>query len=553
MQKNEWFAVDKSGFAQLMTRRGTHLLVAEPIANAFDQNVTYVRVTLEAVPDRPQARLVVEDDDPNGFEDLAHAWTMFRNTSKRKDPSKRGRFNLGEKAILSICSEAHIATTTGTVVFDDNGRRRTAAKREAGSVFDGTLKLTRKELAGAEELIRQLVPPTGVTFTFNGDHIPAREPVVTIECTLPTEAPDPEGYLRRTARKTTVNAYAPTNGETPMLYELGIPVVELPDHPWHVDVQQRVPLNVERDNVTPSFKRTINVLLLNHLHKELDIEQATSDWAREASGDDRVEQGAIATVMDLRFGSERVSYDPSDPEANSIATAKGMTVVTGGSLSKNEWANVKRFDAVKPAGRVTPSPRVLTEMTLGTSDELPDDRLSAGMKGLRTYIEELTPRVMNGCKVKVSFVNKRSISAGAFYGSRTLTFNIARLGRKWFDGRGEKQNDLIIHELGHEYEGNHLSTGYYKALTQLGAALVALALTDPGFFQRHGFEASVHPQPAPGVNEDTQLVPDLLAACKAALEMLITSKQVGRVRAQGMRKLRAAIAKAKNSPHPETP
>jgi hypothetical protein len=44
-------------------------------------------------------------------------------------------------------------------------------------------------------------------------------------------------------------------------------------------------------------------------------------------------------------------------------------------------------------------------------------------------------------------------------------------------------NDLLIHEFGHEYSGDHLSSSYHDALTRLGAKMTELALTDPALFK----------------------------------------------------------------------
>ncbi len=42
--------------------------------------------------------------------------------------------------------------------------------------------------------------------------------------------------------------------------------------------------------------------------------------------------------------------------------------------------------------------------------------------------------------------------------------------------------DLLIHEFGHHYEGNHLSEDYYRALTRIGGEFAALALREPAIF-----------------------------------------------------------------------
>ena len=62
---------------------------------------------------------------------------------------------------------------------------------------------------------------------------------------------------------------------------------------------------------------------------------------------------------------------------------------------------------------------------------------------------------------------------------RQLVFNLTVLGREWFRGPAEEIVDLVIHELGHEIEGNHLSEKYYRALTMIGGKLFANARDAP--------------------------------------------------------------------------
>jgi hypothetical protein len=67
------------------------------------------------------------------------------------------------------------------------------------------------------------------------------------------------------------------------------------------------------------------------------------------------------------------------------------------------------------------------------------------------------------------------------YGQGELTINTAKFADDWWNlknpDRREQLEDFILHELGHEFEGNHLSDGYYRALTRLGAKL-ARAIRD---------------------------------------------------------------------------
>ena len=488
-----WFDVCIKGLAKLLERRGKAFAVLELIQNCWDELVSRVSITLTPVPNRPLAELVVEDDAPEGFADLSHAFTLFAESTKKGDPEKRGRFNLGEKLVLALCEEATITSTTGTIVFNREGRSRSRKKRERGSEFRGLIRLSRSEYEEACKAVRSLLPPEGIETVFNGELLPVRTPTHSFESTLPTEIADSEGILRRTSRKTTVRIYEPGENEVPSIYEMGIPVVETDDK-WHIDIGQKVPLNMDRDNVTPGFLRTVRTLVLNEMHDRIDKSDANQSWVREATSDERCSDEAIKTAMTHRFGEKRVIYDPSDPEANKIAVSRGHTVVAGGQLNKTEWANVRRAGAMLPAGQVTPSPKPFSDDPNARSCKmLPPDKWTEGMKLIAGYAQALAKELLD-CKITVEIADDRGMKADAAYGKRSecggcLTFNAAMLGRAWFEnGPDEAVDSLLIHEFGHHYSCDHLSSKYHDALCDLGARMKALACDRPEFFE--GFRES---------------------------------------------------------------
>ena len=121
MIKN-WFEVDKHGLARILERKGKEFVLFELVQNAWDEpGVTKVGVSLE-IRGRNLALLVVEDDAPEGFRDLSHAFTLFADSTKKSNPQQRGRFNLGEKLVLAISDEVTIRTTRGGIRFDADGR-----------------------------------------------------------------------------------------------------------------------------------------------------------------------------------------------------------------------------------------------------------------------------------------------------------------------------------------------------------------------------------------------------------------------------------------------
>ena len=218
-----WFNVDKTGLAAILERRGKFFALAELISNAWDSGSERVEVVLEPIAGSPYARLNVQDWG-EGFADLDDAFTMFGRSRRAGDADKRGRFSLGEKLVLAICREARIITTSGSVTFDGNGRKRSAVtSRMVGTEFDAEIRMTRDEYAEVCDQMKRLIPP--VATTFNGAEIVRHDSLVLFNTKLPTEIADADGQLRRSVRTATVEVYEAFDGQGDIL-ELGVPVVE---------------------------------------------------------------------------------------------------------------------------------------------------------------------------------------------------------------------------------------------------------------------------------------------------------------------------------------
>lgn len=487
------FEVDKKGLAKLLERRGKEFAVTELVQNSWDEASSRVDVTLTKEKDADGVSrsvvLTVEDDNPEGFADIRHAYTLFAESLKKADSNKRGRFNLGEKLVIAVCSEARIETVKGTIVFADGGRREDPPMdgRDAGSRFWGRLAMTDAEFDRVIEVVHTLLPPEGVQTTFNGVTIPARTPIAEFTVALRTERADAEGNLRPTTRKTLVRVIEPIPGEVPSLYELGIPVVETGDR-WHVDVCQKVPINMDRDNVPPGYLRDVRAQVLNHCHHLLSEQDASAKWVDAALEDEKVEGEAVTAVVKGRFGDKAVIADPTDREAEKIAASKGYTVIPGGALSKGAWKNVKEAGAVAPAGQVTPSPNP-----------------SAGDREVNTMVEEhWTPeiraraefakRLCGVCLPEVTTLKVRIANApqwpyAATWGKQgkgisELTLNLGRLGFAWFgkDHTDVKVLALLIHEMAHQHAPEHLSEKFYDECCRMGALATGAAVAQPGVF-----------------------------------------------------------------------
>jgi hypothetical protein len=344
-----WFEVDKEGLAAILERRGKAFALAELVSNAWDSGTNRVEVRLKPLANRPAVRVEVEDFG-EGFDDLAHSYTMFGRSRRAGDAEKRGRFCLGEKLVLACCTEAEIVSTSGGIAFTGGQRRRLKEKRDAGTQFTGIVKMTRVEHEDAVAFMRRMIPP--VSTTIDGVEIERPDSLCRFTTRLPTEIADADGNLRRTMRQCEVEVYE--GDESGEILEMGVPVVEC-DMPYRVNVLQKIPLNMDRDNVTPAFLKALQADVLNHMHDQLDAEEACESWVVEAAADARASTQAVDAVVRQRFGERAVIAVPGDPIANAQAEANGYTVVHGGSMSSGMWANVKKAGALLPASQVFPT------------------------------------------------------------------------------------------------------------------------------------------------------------------------------------------------------
>jgi len=143
-------------------------------------------------------------------------------------------------------------------------------------------------------------------------------------------------------------------------------------------------------------------------------------------------------------------------------------VVAGGSLTGGQWANVRNSGAIKPSGQVTPSDKPYND---GEDVKvIPAAKWTADQKVMVDFARTLHSTLL-GIEVNVRVVHTFS-HFDACYATGHLDLNQRSLGHRWFSASNlETWIDLLIHEYGHHYSGDHLSAGYYRALTKLGARL----------------------------------------------------------------------------------
>ena len=466
----EWFTVDKNGLGQALAGRGIEFAIGELLQNAWDADgVRTVRVTLEPISHSPSARLSVEDDSPGGFADLTHTYRLFGGSTKRHDRMKRGKFDLGEKLVFACAREATVESTTGTVRFDAKGRHvNRKACRIVGSRVEAILPMTRDELDRSATFVRRVLPPDGIRTYFNGELLTAPIPLLTVKAHLETETADDSGRMKRRYETCDVRVHHVRDDEKAMIFEMGLPIQETGDT-YHYDVQQRVPVGFDRDSVSTYYLNTVRTAVLGQLAEA--VPEAEADWVTQAVGTGNVAPQAVKTIIQRRFGTKAVAADPTDQEAVHKATANGYTVVHGGSLPAPVWEQVRKLDLLPRAGRIFPT----NPDKAGEAEVIPEPEWTRPMRRLAAYARQLGTKLLEFEPV-VRFVRHENGSYRATWSklsTGTLTFNMAVLGDAWLDDCKLTDDNiaLVIHEFGHHYESNHLSEGYYRALSLLGAKM----------------------------------------------------------------------------------
>ena len=133
------FEISAIGMKMLHEGRPLWQLVKELIANCFDEEISLCSVSINTVG-KGIIEVIVEDDG-QGFIDIEDSWTLMKPTSKRSNPNVRGRFNIGEKELISVSRNAIIETVGKSVIFDLKGGRKVKNnKRENGTIITATVR-----------------------------------------------------------------------------------------------------------------------------------------------------------------------------------------------------------------------------------------------------------------------------------------------------------------------------------------------------------------------------------------------------------------------------
>ena len=492
-----FFEVDVKGFRGLMTAKPKWHFVRELISNSLDE-VSVEEIKLKLIKE-PRYLTIVCKDDGDGFERLSDAYTLYAHTKKRSDAEVRGRFNMGEKELASIAKEMTIETTTGKVVFKDDKRKdHPRTKRENGTKVTAKIPCSRTDFAEMLWMVGHFIIPEGkvVHIAFRDDSIenPGRDwdqeyvkenykVEETLETTLFDEV---TGGMRSSKRKTEVliysvrdfhlawndslNDYGIKNRDRKsFLYELGIPVQEI-ECDYSVNVNQKIPMNANRDSVKDSYLRDIYALVLNAVHDKLDEYDVSKSWVRNASDDDLVSNDAFQSLQEKRYGEKAVMWS-SDLQANEDALSNGYAVIHGKTMSPVER---KRFNDVGMVSSASKFKRGVAPTRVFKMSEWTDSmcQMDVQCTAYASLVRLASP--------STRFVESPQSSQVASYNKlkHEITFNVSHMGGTDFDHEDVENISTMIHEFAHVNVGSDPDQielhgkDFYDAMARHGALLL---------------------------------------------------------------------------------
>ena len=449
---------------QLHESRHPEQLVKELVQNCFDEDITTCRVRISQTgPD--QLKLTVEDDGP-GFSNISDAYTLMGETRKRLDPTARGRFNMGEKEVLSIASSAVIETPGHTVTFPPEGGRTVAKNRRTrGTRITAVMPWDDEQARRLEEKLKLIRPPSGIDYRVNNVRVSRQQELMTHSAILDTVIQSAPGEpLRPTRRKTNIHVLKPA-GETGRILEMGIPIQEI-EPPFDVDIMQKVPMPPNRDTVSEKYLKKIYTEILNAMHGEMPVESFSENWVKAGVESPNVTENAVQDVIQNRYGEKVVTWS-SQVDANMRATDAGYKVLHPRSLGRNELENMRVKGGLRSANEEFPRDDAEEHTRRVEGNEVRDAFAQWVRETGRLAGKHVTPIFIHNDQTK----NIADCTMNTQ--NPIMRFNTHLLADEFFSQQSGPQLELVIHELGHSDMEGEMSHGprWGEACARVGALI----------------------------------------------------------------------------------
>jgi hypothetical protein len=476
VKRNDWFAVSPDGLSQHYSKE---FILRELIANCLDEDGDKIVITIESAivdvfPSQYLIRII--DNDPDGFDNTEDMYCLFRKTKKVDDTQVRGRFNHGEKGVISLCNKAILSSTKGTVYFNDDGTRTqdNNIRTNIGSDLRFWVDLDKEEYEYLLNYPKLLKIPKGFTIEVNNNAYEYEKPLKQCDLKLQTwKSNEKSTYFKNTK----VSIYPQLENKS-WIMELGIPIQEI-EYPMTIDVQQKIPLDTKRNAVKKTYLEDLYGQLGNYdfVIDKFDEDDMSEEFITTTLSSNKLSPESAVKIIKKKIGSKKIIIEnPFDQWANEEAMKKGYTLMKPRQIPKNAR------ELIKVGGIPT------TSEVFKQGNEPPitvkRDEWNEGMKWMSKWAKSFA-RASIHCSIRVIFINNPNITYNAFYktiyGSGELTYNIGQLGKNFFQPKNIAQiSELLLHELAHNVDSElpHLSMAYINELQRIAGVMVKWLMND---------------------------------------------------------------------------
>lgn len=485
----EWFAVDKDGLKEMYANFPLERMVSELIQNSWDCDECSV-CAVEIKNTKKHTIVTVIDDHPEGFKNISDAYTLFGSTAKRGDPTKRGRFNLGEKLVFARADEATVATTTGTIRFTDKGRTELSKCTDSGSMITAKFpRCTDAELDTALEFLKAMYRPKDVKYQLCGKEIPYRKPVKKTKTKMSTEfikqIDGGQGVMTKTKRMTEIWFYKKQRDQA-FLYELGIPVCEL-DGKFDVDIQQKIPLSQDRTVVPQSYMQDVYAELYLNMHEQIAPGDLGQSSTRIALEDERMTPEVAAKIFKQQYGDNAV-IQSHDADSDQEAARHNATIVNSRTFGSD--VNHKLRDGgIQTTKEVYCRDRDELEGSLGLPKGFKEVKDNPSRDNLTAYVKMLG-KELQGRELSIKYASWHSSTVAFYRKGGEVTFNVLKIPTIKMKTPVSKLSSLILHEISHSLGDGHDSV-YDHAFEELVDKHTYLLATQPEKYRE--FEPDLFP------------------------------------------------------------
>lgn len=463
------FELSNIGWRRMNAGRDAYELVREAVANAFDQDdVTSINVKIEAM-DIGGTQVVIEDNSVRGIEDPSLVSTVFM-TDKGDSPKKRGRKGRGLKELISAADHATIDTVGHRIEFAEGRTVYSNTRKQGTSVSVYVSDWGLESRHGIRSYLFRMIPPLATDLYIDGIRVAPKRVRTVLQADL--EAPCViDGVQINQTHNTAVNITNLAKGETEgWLYEMGVPVQSIKTK-FHIDVQQRIPLNDNRTTVDSYYLKVLYGLCLKHLMPSLSRGALKQEWATLGIGYADVD--VMKEFVRKMFGSTTANVIKSyNKQSNDVVQQHGMQLIDTDGMP---WS-------VEEALKKTLRSADMVAASIDASDVGKDVQPHvADPHGKATALIRYLGQEVLGRDLTVRFFERGAIFTGkmrlADFNPETLTirFNVAA-GFNFNNPINPELLSTICHEFGHMTTIHH-DAAFHDAVSKISGMVSTILWT----------------------------------------------------------------------------